>query len=144
MANHSFEPLRRNYIHSNHIGLELCKLKVYYMLRSILFVLSIVSLASGQCGVGEFYTSCGSACPATCDNFNITDMGCIALCVPGCFCEEGKVRAPDGTCIQPSACVGYECDANQQYECGTECPATCDNYDQPSLPCIESCRHVIL
>ena len=52
------------------------------------------------------------------------------------------MRSPEGACVLFSECEGYQCGTNQQYECGTECPDTCDNYDQNRV-CIEICRYVI-
>ena len=52
----------------------------------------------------EHYTTCGTACPATCD---FQPEICILMCVQGCFCNPGFVRRNNQTnspCIRPKQC----------------------------------------
>ncbi|UYV78420.1 hypothetical protein LAZ67_16001297 [Cordylochernes scorpioides] len=56
---------------------------------------------------GEEYNSCGSACPATCDNVGEV-IACPAVCVSGCFCRKGLVRDNDENCIPPGQCPKCE------------------------------------
>ncbi|KAM4704315.1 BMP-binding endothelial regulator protein-like isoform 1-T1 [Rhinophrynus dorsalis] len=48
------------------------------------------------------YDSCGTACPKTCDNWN-TVVGCIKICVSGCFCKNRTV-SDNGVCVPTSKC----------------------------------------
>ena len=108
------------------------------MLKIVLLVLALVPLVRPDCGVGEVFTTCGTACEDTCDNYLDESRICTANCVTGCFCEVGKVRSePDNRCVDTSEC--HVCGANQEYGCGSVCPDTCDNYDVPKA-CIEICR----
>ena len=54
------------------------------------------------CPPGKMYTSCGSACPLSCDNYT-SQVLCTSQCVPGCFCPQGMVDYR-GRCVQPSQC----------------------------------------
>ncbi|XP_022242476.1 chymotrypsin-elastase inhibitor ixodidin-like, partial [Limulus polyphemus] len=64
---------------------------------------------------------------------------CIALCVPGCFCNIGLVRGPYRKCINPEECPGTnpQCPDGEHFsECGTACEETCD---EPPDACIDLC-----
>nr|NP_001395055.1 uncharacterized protein LOC125491497 precursor [Aedes aegypti] len=53
----------------------------------------------------EVYDDCGSACEKTCENWQPGTLGCVKMCVDGCFCEEGYVRSnATGECIPNSKC----------------------------------------
>ena len=59
-----------------------------------------------SCSGDKVYTTCGSACPTTCRNFQNPPF-CILSCVPGCFCPNGTVQL--GTlnrCVAPEECQG--------------------------------------
>lgn len=108
------------------------------MLKVVLLILALVPFVYPDCGVGEVFTSCGTACEDTCDNFQDEGRLCTTQCVSGCFCEGDKVRSePDHRCVDKAECP--ICEANQEYGCGSVCPDTCDNYDEPRT-CIEICR----
>ena len=52
----------------------------------------------------EVYKDCGTACPTTCGSQSST---CIAVCVPGCFCQDGFIRKDNSTnspCISSKLC----------------------------------------
>ncbi|XP_044744019.1 zonadhesin-like [Chrysoperla carnea] len=97
------------------------------------------------CGEHEVYTDCGTACPDTCSNLG-TKLNCIALCVPGCFCEQGYVRSASGKCVLPSQCpVNETCTKpNERYnECGTKNQRSCTNffnYSPPAGGCEKVCE----
>ena len=55
------------------------------------------------CSGAKVYRTCGSACPATCDN---PSPICTFQCVTGCFCPRGMVEQSDGTCVEPTQCSG--------------------------------------
>ncbi|XP_054715016.1 venom peptide SjAPI-like isoform X2 [Uloborus diversus] len=52
----------------------------------------------------EYFSTCGSACPDNCWNYDDKARPCIALCVEGCFCKPGYVIGPEGDCIRPRHC----------------------------------------
>lgn len=56
----------------------------------------------GRCVAGKVYQSCGSYCPATCDNLDAF-IACVAVCVEGCFCPVGLVEFRD-RCVDPLEC----------------------------------------
>lgn len=51
-------------------------------------------------GENEEYLACGTACPATCENYKEV-RPCTMQCVSGCFCTKGTVR-------NGNKCVGIE------------------------------------
>ena len=73
--------------------------------RSLLILLAAV-LSIGSAGViecpieGQVFTTCGSACPATCSNPNPI---CTKQCVARCECPQGTVLNED-----IKACVPLE------------------------------------
>lgn len=50
----------------------------------------------------ESYTTCGTACPLTCEN--PTPGICTKQCVMGCFCDSGYVRNKKGNCVLVKDC----------------------------------------
>lgn len=69
------------------------------------FMIYFISEARQCFRSNEIYTECGPACPQTCDSVLSTEpVGCIALCVPGCFCKAGYVRNRWGNCIPQEKC----------------------------------------
>ncbi|XP_018574838.1 chymotrypsin-elastase inhibitor ixodidin [Anoplophora glabripennis] len=63
--------------------------------------------ASDQCeDPNAYYTECGTACRATCQNRQYGN--CIALCVPGCFCKRNYILNEDsGKCVTIRNCPRY-------------------------------------
>ena len=59
-----------------------------------------------ECTNGKEFSSCGSACPPTCDS---NDIICTFSCVSGCFCPAGMVEH-NGTCIDPLLCPSVQGD----------------------------------
>jgi len=51
-----------------------------------------------ECCKHEHYEDCGTACPETCDDHGELKV-CTEQCASGCFCNEGYVKADNGTCI---------------------------------------------
>lgn len=84
----------------------------------------------------EEYNECGSSCPDTCENFGVPRF-CTAVCVEGCFCKPGYVRdskSAEKSCILPEQCTNPPvCNREREFynHCGTVCPLTCDNYQNP-------------
>ncbi|XP_078511464.1 zonadhesin-like [Lissotriton helveticus] len=87
------------------------------------------------------YTDCGSACPLTCDNYENPVRACTEQCVRGCFCEEGYVleSATSKRCIPPTHCKKVCLHHSKYTDCGSACPLTCDNYENPVRACTEQC-----
>jgi len=89
------------------------------------------------CKENESYTTCGTACPKTCENKD-KSFPCTLQCVVGCFCNEGYVRSADGVCILAKNCP-KTCPENEEYnECGTACPKTCKTKDA-LIKCTANC-----
>jgi hypothetical protein len=61
-----------------------------------------------MCPPGKRFSSCGTACPSTCDNYNNDSIGCTLQCVEGCFCREGTVEHERG-CVIPQLCPNHRC-----------------------------------
>ncbi|XP_055550912.1 chymotrypsin-elastase inhibitor ixodidin-like [Wyeomyia smithii] len=56
-------------------------------------------------GLNEVFSTCGSACPATCDSYLYGGyQGCGSGCQRGCFCRPGYVRNTVGVCIEEVQC----------------------------------------
>ncbi|XP_040277759.1 cysteine-rich venom protein 6-like [Bufo bufo] len=71
-----------------------------------------------DCTDGKVYTDCGSNCPPTCDNPNLT---CNKMCVSGCFCPKGTVENIWGECVEKDKC--RLCSGNTTYSnCANNCP----------------------
>ncbi|KAK0074420.1 hypothetical protein PV325_008384 [Microctonus aethiopoides] len=85
---------------------------------------------------GEIFMECGTACPATCDNYN-ENGGCSMQCVSGCFCPRvvQTISQLDNECDTP--CIGGPNDICKI--CAWACPDTCDNVDNPP-PCHAPCK----
>ncbi|GIY83333.1 papilin [Caerostris extrusa] len=94
------------------------------------------------CPPNSKYQPCGTACPRTCENYKNPPKACVLMCNPGCHCDEGYVKTKDGKCVLPQNCPGKEvCGENERYShCGTACPLTCDNYDNPPQICTLQCK----
>lgn len=56
-----------------------------------------------KCPQNEIFRSCGSACPATCENPHPSPI-CTRQCIVGCFCQEGYLRHKNGACVQAASC----------------------------------------
>ncbi|KAL7041287.1 hypothetical protein ACKWTF_000707 [Chironomus riparius] len=90
----------------------------------------------------EIYTTCGTACPLTCDEPLLRP--CTKQCVKGCFCDKGYVRDNKGNCVLEKECPKPECGKHETYsDCGASpCQATCENPSLPMLckaPCKPGC-----
>ncbi len=56
------------------------------------------------CPVNSVYTTCGTACPLTCENRNSPPQMCTMQCKIGCECSSGYVKKKDGSCCLPKDC----------------------------------------
>ncbi|KAG7309637.1 hypothetical protein JYU34_004115 [Plutella xylostella] len=93
------------------------------------------------CSDNEKFNSCGTACELTCDNYKNPPNVCTKECVAQCFCQEGLVRASDGSCILPEYCeIQKQCQENEVFSnCKiTHPPQTCDSIYTQYQPC-EDC-----
>ncbi|KAG4065111.1 hypothetical protein HA402_007508 [Bradysia odoriphaga] len=90
----------------------------------------------------EEYTTCGTACPLTCDNYNNPPTFCTKQCIIGCVCKPGYVRNKAGNCVLPCDCKPEVPRCTKKFEvfnpCGSACPPTCDNYKNPPA-CTKQC-----
>ena len=57
----------------------------------------------GDCPPGFEYTECGAVCQTTCDNYQIYNRICPAVCAPGCICPQQLARYRD-RCVDPLEC----------------------------------------
>lgn len=57
-----------------------------------------------KCPANEVFRTCGTACPATCDNPHPSPL-CTRNCVIGCFCKEGYLRTGNGLCVPAANCM---------------------------------------
>jgi hypothetical protein len=90
------------------------------------------------CKADEVYSVCGTACPLTCDNMD-NPPPCIKKCVAGCFCKPDLVLDANKKCILASSCPWKCKKPNEVYStCGTSCPVTCENKENPPM-CEGSC-----
>jgi hypothetical protein len=62
-------------------------------------------LPPNQCSENEIFHTCGTACPATCDNPHPSPV-CTKNCVIGCFCKEGYLKNAMGKCVPANRCAG--------------------------------------
>ena len=94
------------------------------------------SVAVPRCPANSYYTSCGTACPRSCQN-PLVMYRCIERCVPGCFCNPGYLKDDaTGACIPEARCY---CPANSVYSgCSSACPETCQR-GRPQV-CVQVCR----
>ena len=72
------------------------------MLLILAYVLTSIGFKTNQCGLNEEYTTCGTACPLTCEKPNVGP--CTMQCVIGCQCQKGYLRHKSGKCIKPGEC----------------------------------------
>ncbi|CAL1298894.1 unnamed protein product [Larinioides sclopetarius] len=114
------------------------------MMLVVVLALVAGAFALQDCSVNSHYESCGTACPLTCDNYKNPPKVCVLMCNPGCHCDAGYVKAEDGSCVMPETCPSRApevCGENERYSgCGTACPLTCDNFDNPPKICPAMCR----
>ncbi|KHJ43086.1 trypsin Inhibitor like cysteine rich domain protein [Trichuris suis] len=69
-----------------------------------------------QCGPNKRFTTCGTACPRTCDDVRHPDpyKACTMQCMVGCECEQGYVLSGE-QCVPESQCsVGETIDQLSQ------------------------------
>jgi hypothetical protein len=72
------------------------------LLLILAYVLTSIGFKTNQCGLNEEYTTCGTACPLTCEKPNVGP--CTMQCVIGCQCQKGYLRHKSGKCIKPGEC----------------------------------------
>lgn len=125
----------------------------------VIALLNCISANIQQCNDNEEFTSCGTACPPTCQNKN--PRVCTDNCIIGCVCKKGYIReGPNGRCV-PESCESnccslyYDfflslfvyldvpiCSENEKFStCATACPKTCNETEPRICPlvCIKGC-----
>ncbi|XP_048005706.1 von Willebrand factor-like isoform X2 [Leguminivora glycinivorella] len=96
-----------------------------------------------KCKANEVYNPCRITCPPqTCDSTYTTyDCRNATKCEPGCDCISEYLR--NGTakdlCI-PSRLCPPPCPKGEYHDtCGTACPITCKNIENPPKTCTRQC-----
>ncbi|XP_030832876.1 uncharacterized protein LOC757285 isoform X4 [Strongylocentrotus purpuratus] len=97
---------------------------------------------------GDFVQNdCNSACPEYCGQPE--EVGCIQMCMVGCGCPSGKVKASldSNMCVAPEDCAAgvpepepepLTCVNNLVHkDCGTACPLTCN--EKEAEMCVAMC-----
>ncbi|XP_073457171.1 serine protease inhibitor swm-1-like [Aquarana catesbeiana] len=96
-------------------------------------------VANTDCPENQEYNTCGSACPASCSRPD--PPPCIKKCKEGCFCKKGYLEDGSGGCIEEEKCRA--CTGNTTYGCGSSCPDTCSNMNEPrfcTMECVFGCN----
>ncbi|XP_012528607.2 chymotrypsin inhibitor [Monomorium pharaonis] len=73
-----------------------------FVLLVMVGVFCSMTAARSQCGLNQEYTTCGSACPPSCNS--PPNQACTLQCVVGCQCKDGFLLNSSGQCVPPSAC----------------------------------------
>lgn len=85
-------------------ALSLTVMKWYHIIQCFLAPVTDPPPAP-SCINGKIYSTCGTACPLTCDNHLNPPLRCTLQCVIGCFCPHGLVELGD-SCVPPTSCPG--------------------------------------
>lgn len=99
-------------------------------------------LLAMSCPLNSHYTTCGTACPATCQDFS--SRPCTQACVETCQCDSGFVLNGD-TCVPLSQCGcthnGYSYHSNQTFWADSGCTerCVCDPLTHQTLCHSDSC-----
>ncbi|KAG8198783.1 hypothetical protein JTE90_007093 [Oedothorax gibbosus] len=96
------------------------------------------------CPKYEHLDACGAHCQKNCTNFDKPPMPCPYVCIKGCVCDEGYVRAKNGKCVKPERCpVRDVCLHGEHFDmCQAHCQKNCSNWDKPiACPfiCVKGC-----
>ena len=71
------------------------------------------------------YMECGPSCDTTCAAI-AADEDCRDVCIPGCFCPDGKVKDYQGACVESKECM---CELHGQfYDSGDIVPVECGQW----------------
>ncbi|XP_028042397.1 zonadhesin-like isoform X6 [Bombyx mandarina] len=85
-----------------------------------------------SCGRNEVYNSCvqGQCRPKSCSQLG-KPLSCPRIdpkyCKGGCLCEDGYVKAKNGTCIPEKECPSCGGDPNAEAGCGINCNRRCSD-----------------
>ncbi|XP_011166052.2 chymotrypsin inhibitor [Solenopsis invicta] len=74
----------------------------FVLLVTVGVLCSMTAARPGRCALNEEWTTCGTACPQTCDS--LPNQPCTMQCVIGCQCREGYVLNSSRQCVPPSEC----------------------------------------
>lgn len=97
------------------------------------------------CKGNEVFKTCGTACPATCDNPHPSAI-CTKNCVIGCFCKEGYLKHANGMCVPAANCqepVAISSSNDRPFGDDILCPTDREIYIEDDLAaqynCMQSC-----
>ncbi|OCT73548.1 hypothetical protein XELAEV_18036527mg [Xenopus laevis] len=115
-----------------------------------LILLKGEELNDTKCPDNMHYSTCGSTCPLTCENFRSGTI-CRNDCAEGCFCNKGYVLHADipMLCVEEKQCplcAGGKCicehEKRQFNSCGSQCPFNCQNlnfFTPCGRKCVDGC-----
>ncbi|GFQ88599.1 zonadhesin, partial [Trichonephila clavata] len=96
-----------------------------------------------KCPEHEHWDRCLAHCQRNCSNYD-KHIPCTMACFPGCVCDEGHVRGPNGKCILKEKCPkepDSNCPKNSKYDhCGAYPSCFVKGPDGECIP-IEECPH---
>ncbi|XP_070164786.1 cysteine-rich venom protein 6-like [Polyergus mexicanus] len=73
-----------------------------FILLVVIGVFLSTTAAQHQCPENQEWTTCGSACPPSCNSD--PHRPCTMQCVVGCQCKEGLLLSNRGDCVSPTQC----------------------------------------
>ncbi|XP_077271571.1 chymotrypsin inhibitor-like [Temnothorax americanus] len=73
-----------------------------FVLLLMIGVLYSMTIAQRRCPRNQVWTTCGSACPPSCNSQ--PNQPCTLQCVIGCQCKQGFLLNFSGNCVDPSQC----------------------------------------
>ncbi|XP_025267906.1 alpha-tectorin [Camponotus floridanus] len=126
--------------------------RISFILLVVVGVLLSIAAAQRQCPENQEWTSCGSACPRSC---NSNPEICTLQCIIGCQCKSGFVLNAKGNCVSPEQCLlstvwgqsstpKKKCGKNEEWtECGSVCPPKCFPPKKPQAcpaMCFKGCQ----
>ncbi|CAH0699820.1 unnamed protein product [Spodoptera exigua] len=98
------------------------------------------------CGKDEVFSNCANddCSPKNCSQLGFP-MPCLESdsthCTKGCICQEGFVRADNGTCIQIKDCLSCNGDHNAEPGCDQDCSERCPGPEPDECVCNkDSCK----
>ncbi|KYN05432.1 PREDICTED: chymotrypsin inhibitor-like [Cyphomyrmex costatus] len=73
-----------------------------FVLFVMIGIICSTTIAQDQCGRNQEWTTCGSACPPSCNS--PPNRACTLQCIIGCQCKRGYLRNSSGACVHSTQC----------------------------------------